>query len=350
MDPNWLSALSLLGTCGSNGIRVRSHRLSSECTLHSSMCLGEKDWTFPVQWLTRSCQALRRHVYKVSPTLFFSPIQLSYKRQRHKEVNTLTTANSTAELTLPEEEDDYIIQIQTLSEGGLGPASDPIRIHQLSKLVPVVVNMWCQVESSGNDFSLFPWEEKKRWQKQCEWKKTMGFAVCVWISKICWWHHVVEKHGQQDLPLWLLFFLYISLSHSCNWSRLALLKRDRDILSSCWLTITRVPSHPRSAPNIFVEICNTIHLSHRGWLPPLLDAVMVLWDFRLRLSCSKCSFALLIFCAESLKAAAEGDRIPHFLFFSRFHVKKMPTPPAPPLRFIVYCKEKKMWVKNTLAG
>lgn len=102
-----------------------------------------KEWTFPVQWLARSCQAVRRHVYKVSPTLFFSPIQLSYKRQRHKEVNTLTTANSTAELTLPEEEDDYIIQIQTLSEGGLGPASDPIRIHQLSKLAPVVVNIWC---------------------------------------------------------------------------------------------------------------------------------------------------------------------------------------------------------------
>uniref|UniRef100_G3NVE9 Contactin 3a, tandem duplicate 2 n=1 Tax=Gasterosteus aculeatus aculeatus TaxID=481459 RepID=G3NVE9_GASAC len=61
--------------------------------------------------------------------------QLSYRRQRHKEVNKLTTANSTAELTLGEEDDDYIIHIQTLSEGGLGPASDPIRIHQLSKLV-----------------------------------------------------------------------------------------------------------------------------------------------------------------------------------------------------------------------
>uniref|UniRef100_A0A3B4YZA6 Contactin-3-like n=1 Tax=Seriola lalandi dorsalis TaxID=1841481 RepID=A0A3B4YZA6_SERLL len=60
--------------------------------------------------------------------------QLSYRRQRHKDVNILTTANSTAELTLPDDDDDYIIHIQTLSEGGLGPASDPIRIHQLSKL------------------------------------------------------------------------------------------------------------------------------------------------------------------------------------------------------------------------
>ncbi|CAG07560.1 unnamed protein product, partial [Tetraodon nigroviridis] len=58
--------------------------------------------------------------------------QLSYRRQRHKEVSTLTTTNSTAELTLPEEEEDYVIRIQTLSEGGLGPASEPIRVHRLS--------------------------------------------------------------------------------------------------------------------------------------------------------------------------------------------------------------------------
>uniref|UniRef100_A0A3P9CU66 Contactin-3 n=1 Tax=Maylandia zebra TaxID=106582 RepID=A0A3P9CU66_9CICH len=53
---------------------------------------------------------------------------------RHKEVITLTTVNATAELTLPEDDEEYIIFVQTLSEGGLGPASDPIRIHQLSKL------------------------------------------------------------------------------------------------------------------------------------------------------------------------------------------------------------------------
>lgn len=67
-------------------------------------------------------------------TLFVFPFQLSYHRQRHKEVITLTTVNATAELTLPEDDEEYIIFVQTLSEGGLGPASDPIRIHQLSKL------------------------------------------------------------------------------------------------------------------------------------------------------------------------------------------------------------------------
>lgn len=65
--------------------------------------------------------------------LLFSP-QLSYRRQRHKEVNTLTTVNATAELTLPEDDEEYVVFVQTLSEGGLGPASDPIRIHQLSEL------------------------------------------------------------------------------------------------------------------------------------------------------------------------------------------------------------------------
>uniref|UniRef100_A0A674NXD0 Contactin-3-like n=1 Tax=Takifugu rubripes TaxID=31033 RepID=A0A674NXD0_TAKRU len=75
-------------------------------------------------------------------------VSLSYRRQRHKEVNALTTANSTAELTLPEEEEDYVIRIQTLSEGGLGPASEPIRVHRLSKITPGyrAPNSWLSLE------------------------------------------------------------------------------------------------------------------------------------------------------------------------------------------------------------
>uniref|UniRef100_A0A672ICQ7 Contactin 3a, tandem duplicate 2 n=1 Tax=Salarias fasciatus TaxID=181472 RepID=A0A672ICQ7_SALFA len=70
--------------------------------------------------------------------------QLSYRRQRHKEVNTLITTNSTAELTLPEDEDDYyIIRIQIVSEGGLGPPSDPIRVHQLSKTTAIFLLFTC---------------------------------------------------------------------------------------------------------------------------------------------------------------------------------------------------------------
>uniref|UniRef100_A0A3Q3E3X4 Contactin-3-like n=1 Tax=Hippocampus comes TaxID=109280 RepID=A0A3Q3E3X4_HIPCM len=56
-----------------------------------------------------------------------------FVRSQLKDVNTLTTTNSTAELKLPEVDDEYIIHIQSLSEGGLGPASDAIRVHQLSK-------------------------------------------------------------------------------------------------------------------------------------------------------------------------------------------------------------------------
>uniref|UniRef100_A0A3Q2YI53 Contactin-3-like n=1 Tax=Hippocampus comes TaxID=109280 RepID=A0A3Q2YI53_HIPCM len=55
-----------------------------------------------------------------------------FVRSQLKDVNTLTTTNSTAELKLPEVDDEYIIHIQSLSEGGLGPASDAIRVHQLS--------------------------------------------------------------------------------------------------------------------------------------------------------------------------------------------------------------------------
>ncbi|CDQ62052.1 unnamed protein product [Oncorhynchus mykiss] len=57
--------------------------------------------------------------------------QLSYRSLKHKEENMLLTNNSTAELTLVDNE-DYVIHIRSLSEGGLGPATDPIRIHKLS--------------------------------------------------------------------------------------------------------------------------------------------------------------------------------------------------------------------------
>uniref|UniRef100_A0A674P9M8 Contactin-3-like n=1 Tax=Takifugu rubripes TaxID=31033 RepID=A0A674P9M8_TAKRU len=71
--------------------------------------------------------------YKVSVML---PDLLALGCPSVNSVNALTTANSTAELTLPEEEEDYVIRIQTLSEGGLGPASEPIRVHRLSKITP----------------------------------------------------------------------------------------------------------------------------------------------------------------------------------------------------------------------
>lgn len=129
MDPNWFSAVSLLGACGGHGVRVRCYGVPSECRAvgahHNSAA------TVPPPARSQLSAGKVGMFTKCHPPLVFA--QLSYSRQRHKEVNTLTTANSTAELTLPGEEDDYIIHVRTLSEGGLGPSSEPIKIHQMSK-------------------------------------------------------------------------------------------------------------------------------------------------------------------------------------------------------------------------
>ncbi|KAG9353311.1 hypothetical protein JZ751_017888, partial [Albula glossodonta] len=59
--------------------------------------------------------------------------QVTYRRQRHNDVSTITTNKTTAELTLSAN-DDYLIQVKALSEGGEGVGSEPIHIHKLSKL------------------------------------------------------------------------------------------------------------------------------------------------------------------------------------------------------------------------
>ncbi|XP_016109365.1 contactin-3-like [Sinocyclocheilus grahami] len=60
--------------------------------------------------------------------------QVSYRRNRHKEINTITTNLTSVELTLPAD-DDYIIQIRALSDGGEGIPTEPINIHKLSMSV-----------------------------------------------------------------------------------------------------------------------------------------------------------------------------------------------------------------------
>lgn len=150
------------------------------------------------------------------PPCFSPPIQLSYRRQRHKEINTLTTANSTAELTLPEEEDDYIILIRTLSEGGLGPASDPVRIHQLSKLARGVVAVQNRKFKEWFQFSL----------PLCETDIMETFDT---------YFHL----GPQSLTSWIFHYL-----PTLEWSHLTLPKLDRDILSSVDLPLVVSPTTP----------------------------------------------------------------------------------------------------------
>ncbi|XP_055044210.2 contactin-3 [Misgurnus anguillicaudatus] len=60
--------------------------------------------------------------------------QVSYRRNRHKEINTISTNLTSVELTLPAD-DDYIIQIRALSDGGEGTPTEPINIHKLSMSV-----------------------------------------------------------------------------------------------------------------------------------------------------------------------------------------------------------------------
>uniref|UniRef100_A0A673LHR1 Contactin-3-like n=1 Tax=Sinocyclocheilus rhinocerous TaxID=307959 RepID=A0A673LHR1_9TELE len=54
-----------------------------------------------------------------------------YRRRRNNDMYSIITNKTSVELTL-NLNDNYVIQIKTLSEGGLGEGSEPIHIHQLS--------------------------------------------------------------------------------------------------------------------------------------------------------------------------------------------------------------------------
>ncbi|KAL0191507.1 hypothetical protein M9458_014205, partial [Cirrhinus mrigala] len=53
-----------------------------------------------------------------------------YRRHRNNDMYSIITNKTSVELTL-NPNDNYVIQIKTLSEGGLGEGSEPIHIHQL---------------------------------------------------------------------------------------------------------------------------------------------------------------------------------------------------------------------------
>ncbi|XP_076870192.1 contactin-3 isoform X2 [Brachyhypopomus gauderio] len=57
--------------------------------------------------------------------------EVLYRRHRYSETFAVTTDKTAAELTLSPD-DNYVIQIKSVSEGGLGEGSEPIHIHQLS--------------------------------------------------------------------------------------------------------------------------------------------------------------------------------------------------------------------------
>uniref|UniRef100_A0A8C2KHR8 Contactin 3b n=1 Tax=Cyprinus carpio TaxID=7962 RepID=A0A8C2KHR8_CYPCA len=63
-----------------------------------------------------------------------------YRRHRNNDVYSIITNKTSVELTL-DPNDNYVIQIKTLSEGGLGEGSEPIHIYQLSKSFPVACSI-----------------------------------------------------------------------------------------------------------------------------------------------------------------------------------------------------------------
>lgn len=58
--------------------------------------------------------------------------QVLLKRHRYNDIVTVFTIKTTAELSLSAN-DNYLIQIKAVSEGGEGVGSEPIHIHKLSE-------------------------------------------------------------------------------------------------------------------------------------------------------------------------------------------------------------------------
>ncbi|KAL4655902.1 contactin-3-like [Arapaima gigas] len=57
--------------------------------------------------------------------------QVLYRGHKHSMMNIITTNKTTVELTLPTN-DDFVVQVKSLSEGGEGASSELIHIHKLS--------------------------------------------------------------------------------------------------------------------------------------------------------------------------------------------------------------------------
>lgn len=58
-------------------------------------------------------------------------IQILYRQNRQSKTHILETNNTSAELLVPFEE-DYLIEIRTVSDGGDGSSSEEIRIPKMS--------------------------------------------------------------------------------------------------------------------------------------------------------------------------------------------------------------------------
>uniref|UniRef100_A0A8C1ZAC9 Contactin 3b n=1 Tax=Cyprinus carpio TaxID=7962 RepID=A0A8C1ZAC9_CYPCA len=82
-----------------------------------------------------------------------------YRRHRNNDMYSIITSKTSVELTL-NPNDNYVIQIKTLSEGGLGEGSEPIHIHQLS--TSVISSAYKLVRITPNSFT-----PSNGWQSKC---------------------------------------------------------------------------------------------------------------------------------------------------------------------------------------
>lgn len=69
--------------------------------------------------------------------LSLSLAQVLLKRHRYNDVATILTNKTAVELTLSAN-DNYLVQIKAVSEGGEGAGSEPIHIHKLSEFTVVL--------------------------------------------------------------------------------------------------------------------------------------------------------------------------------------------------------------------
>ncbi|KAI4563810.1 hypothetical protein MJG53_016384 [Ovis ammon polii x Ovis aries] len=72
--------------------------------------------------------------------------KILYRQNRHSKTHILETNNTSAELLVPFEE-DYLIEIRTVSDGGDGSSSEEIRIPKMSKLLKIP-----DQQQMGSDF------------------------------------------------------------------------------------------------------------------------------------------------------------------------------------------------------
>uniref|UniRef100_A0A8B9RUA9 Contactin 6 n=1 Tax=Accipiter nisus TaxID=211598 RepID=A0A8B9RUA9_9AVES len=67
--------------------------------------------------------------------------KILYRQNRHSKTHILETNNTSAELLVPFEE-DYLIEIRTVSDGGDGSSSEEIRIPKISSTISALLHRW----------------------------------------------------------------------------------------------------------------------------------------------------------------------------------------------------------------